>query len=68
MFRAVKQLVHAAHFFVRRTEAIKTHLFAVLRAFQKLMLLAKDDIIQSLYQLQNQLFLQTQRNFIQQFA
>jgi hypothetical protein len=68
MFRAIKQLVHAGHFFVRRTEAIKTHLFSVLRAFQKLMLIAKDDIIQSLYKLQNQLFLKAQREFILQFA
>lgn len=68
MFRAVKQLVHAGHFFVRRTTAIKTHLFSVLRAFQKLMLMAKDDIIQSLYKLQSQLFLKAQRDFIQQFA
>ena len=68
MFRAIKQLVHAGHFFVRRTEAIKTHLFLVLRGFQKLILMAKDEIIQSLYQLQNQLFLQAQRKFIQQFA
>ncbi|MDQ3846514.1 MAG: transposase [Bacteroidota bacterium] len=68
MFRAIKQLVHAGHFFVRRTEAIKSHLFAVLRAFQKLMLMAKDDIIQSLYTLQSQLFLKVQKEFIQQFA
>ncbi|MBD0377514.1 MAG: transposase [Flavisolibacter sp.] len=50
MFRTIKQLVHAGHFFVRRTEAIKTHLFAVLRAFQKLMLMAKDEIIPNRYQ------------------
>lgn len=68
MFRAVKQLVHAQHFFVRRTEAIKTHLFCMLRAFQKLTLMAKDEIIQSIYKLQHQLFLKAQRNFIQQFA
>jgi hypothetical protein len=68
MFRAVKQLVHAGHFFVRRTAAIKTHLFSVLRAFQKLMLMAKDEIIQSLYKLKSQLFLKVQREFIQQFA
>ncbi len=68
MFRAAKQLVHAAHFFVRRTEAIKTHLFCVLRGFQRLMLMKGDDIIQSLYTLQSQLFLEAQRKFIQQFA
>lgn len=68
MFRAIKQLVHAGHFFVRRTEAIKTHLFCVLRAFQKLTLLAKDEIIQSLYSLRDQLFLKAQKQFIAQFA
>ncbi len=68
MFRAIKQVMHAGHFFVRRTEAIQTHLFAVLRAFQKLMLMKGDDIIQSLYKLQSQLFLKAQREFICQFA
>ncbi|HEU0143381.1 MAG TPA: hypothetical protein VFQ47_01230 [Nitrososphaera sp.] len=68
MFRAIKQLVHAGHFFVRRTEAITTHLFCVLRAFQKLTLLAKDEIIQSLYSLRDQLFLKAQKQFIAQFA
>lgn len=68
LFGAAKQLVHAGHFFVRRTEAIQTHLFCVLRAFQKLMLMAKDEIICSLYSLKNQLFLQVQKAFIQQFA
>jgi hypothetical protein len=68
LFRATKQLVHAAHFFVRRTEAIKTHLFCMLRAFQKLVLMAKDELICSLYKLRDQLFLKVQRDFIQQFA
>lgn len=68
MFRTTKQMLHAARFFVRRTQAIKTHLFSVLSAFQKLVLMAKDQIISSLYQLKDQLFLQAQRNFIQQFA
>lgn len=68
MFRAIKQLVHAGHFFVRRTKAVTTHLFCVLRAFQKLILLARDEIIQSLYSLRDQLFLNAQKQFIAQFA
>lgn len=68
MFRAVKEVVHAQHFFVRRTHAINTHLFCVLRAFQKLLLMAKDEIIQSLYKLRDQLFRNAQKKFIHQFA
>jgi hypothetical protein len=67
-FRAIKQLIHAGHFFVRRTTAIQTHLYCVLRALQRLSLWAKDEVIQSIYQLHNQLFLQAQRQFIQNFA
>lgn len=67
-FRAIKQLAHAGHFFVRRTKAIKNHLYCVLRALQKLTLWAKDEIIQSIYRLKDQLFLTAQRNFIRDFA
>ena len=67
-FRAIKQLAHARHFFVRRTSAITTHLYCVLRAVQKLTLWAKDEIIQSMYKLKDQLFLDAQRKFIHDFA
>jgi hypothetical protein len=67
-FRAVKQLVHAGHFFVRRTTAIQTHLYCVLRALHRLVLWAKDKVIQSIYKLHDQLFLAAQRHFIQNFA
>ena len=67
-FRAVKQLVHAGHFFVRRTTAIQTHLYCVLRALQRLVLWAKDEVIRSIYQLHDQLFLHAQRQFIHDFA
>ena len=67
-FRAVKQLAHAGHFFVRRANAVKSHLHCVLCALQKLTMWAKDHIIQSIYKLHDQIFLQAQRNFIQQFA
>jgi len=67
-FRAVKQLAHAGHFFVRRTAAINTHLFCVLRALQRLVLWAKDEVIQSIYKLHDQLFLTAQRQFILNFT
>jgi len=67
-FRAIKQLVHAGHFFVRLTTAIQTHLYCVLRALQRLILWAKDEVIRSVYQLHDQLFLQAQRQFIRNFA
>lgn len=67
-FRAVKQLIHGGHFFVRRTSAIKTHLHCVLAALQKLVLWANDQIIQSIYKLRDQIFLQAQRQFIRDFA
>lgn len=68
LFRAIKQLVHCSHFFVRKTAAVKTHLFCVLRAFQRLVALTKDQLIQSLYTLKDQLFQTAQKNFITQFA
>ncbi len=68
LFRAVKQVGHCGHFFVRRTSAINTHLFCVLRAFQRLVALTQDQFIESVYQLKEQLFLAAQRNFIHQFA
>jgi hypothetical protein len=67
-FRALKQLVHAGHFFVRRTKAIQTHLYGVLRALQRLILWAKDKVIPSVYKLHDQLFLHAQRQFILDFA
>lgn len=68
LFRAVKQVVHLGHFFVRRTSSIKTHLFCVLRAFQRLVAMTLDHFIESVYQLREQLFLAAQRNFILQAA
>ena len=68
LFRTVKQVGHLGHFFVRKTSSIKTHLFCVLRAFQRLVALTLDRFIESVYQLKEQLFLTAQRNFIHQFA
>lgn len=67
-FRAVKQLVHAGHFFVRRTPAISNHLHCVLCALQRLTMWAKDQVIQSIYKLHDQIFLSAQRKFIQTLA
>jgi len=68
LFRCIKQCCLAEKFFVRRTEAIKTHLFCVLRAFQKLASLAKNHYVESLYSLRQMLFLEAQRQFINNFA
>jgi hypothetical protein len=67
-FRTVKQACHAQHFFVRKTQAIKTHLFCVLRAFQRLTWMTQDKIIENVYALQRKLFLNVQREFILGFA
>lgn len=67
-FRTVKQAGHASHFFVRKTQAIKTHLFCVLRAFQRLSWMTQDKIIENVYALQRKLFLSVQRQFITDFA
>ncbi len=67
-FRTVKQACHAQHFFVRKTQAIKTHLFCVLRAFQRLTWMTQDKIIENVYALQRKLFLNVQREFISNFA
>ena len=67
-FRAVKQCCQAEHFFVRDTNAIKTHLFAVLTAFQKLASLTLNRCLNSIYDLKNLLFREVQRQFIYDFA
>ncbi len=68
LFRCIKQCCQAEKFFVRRTEAIKTHLFCVLRAFQKLASLANSQYLESLYSLRRLLFLEAQRQFVNSFA
>lgn len=67
-FRTVKQECHAQDFFLRNTQAIKNHLFCVLRAFQRLVWMSQDKIIQNVYALQKKLFLQVQREFIHNYA
>lgn len=67
-FRAVKQCCLAEKFFVRKTKAIKTHLFCVLTAFQKLASLTLNSFLNSIYDLKNVLFRDVQRQFIADFA
>lgn len=67
-FRCIKQCCQAEKFFVRQTEAIKTHLFCVMRAFQKLAALTNARYLDSLYSLKQMLFLEAQRQFINDFA
>jgi hypothetical protein len=67
-FRCIKQCCLAEKFFVRQTQAIKTHLFCVMRAFQKLASLANSRYLNSLYNLKQMLFLEAQRQFINDFA
>lgn len=72
-FRCIKQCCQsdrraAEKFFVRQTSAIKTHLFCVMRAFQKLASLTHSKYLDSLYSLKQFLFLEAQRQFINDFA
>ncbi len=67
-FRTVKQECHAQDFLVRNTQAIKNHIFCVLRAFQRLVWMSQDKIIVNVYALQRKLYLQVQREFVQNYA
>jgi len=67
-FRCIKQCCQAEKFFVRNTTAIHTHLFCVMRAFQKLAALTLNNLIDSMYGLHKMIFLQAQRQFITDFA
>ena len=67
-FRCIKQCCQAEKFFVRQTQAIKTHLFCVMRAFQKLASLTNSRYLDSLYSLRQLLFLEAQRQFVNDFA
>jgi hypothetical protein len=67
-FRCIKQCCQAERFLVRNTSAIKTHLFCVLRAYQKLAAFTLNHFIDSVYALKKTLFLNAQRQFILNFA
>ena len=64
LFRLIKQTCQAERFWVRTKTAINTHLFSVLRAAQRLLLMAKHQIINSAYAIQRTLFIQAQKDFI----
>lgn len=67
-FRCIKQCCQAERFFVRNTTAIQTHLFCVMRAFQKLAAFTLNRFIDSMYALKKSIFLHAQRQFINTFA
>jgi len=62
--RALKQLCGINKFIVRKSEAILTHFFSSLRAFIKLELMRAKELIDNWYQLQRELSLEVNRNFI----
>ncbi|MGK7945301.1 MAG: transposase [Microcystaceae cyanobacterium] len=62
--RALKQLCGLNKFTVRKSEAILTHCFSSLRAFIQLELMRANHLIDNWYQLQRELSLEVNRNFI----
>ena len=68
LFRSIKQVCQAERFYVRQTSAITTHLYSVLRAFQKLAAMSRDRLIESIYSLRDELYRDTHRNWILDFA
>ena len=62
--RALKQLCSINKFIVRKSEAILTHFFSSLRAFIKLELMRAKELVDNWYQLQRELSLEVNRNFI----
>lgn len=62
--RALKQLCGINKFIVRKSEAILTHFFSSLRAFIKLELMRVKALIDNWYQIQRELSLEVNRNFI----
>lgn len=68
LFRSIKQVCQAERFYVRLSSAITTHLYSVLRAFQKLAAMSRDGLIGSVYGLRDELYRETQRNWIHEFA
>ena len=62
--RAIKQLCNLNKFFVRKTNAIFTHVFCSLRAFCQLELMRVKETIESWYEVQRNLYLEVARKFI----
>lgn len=64
LFRALKQVCNLERFFVRKAQAVNNHIFAALRAFQRITCWAKDQIFKSIYAIRSIIFLNAQRAFI----
>ena len=62
--RAIKQLCNLNRFFVRKTNAILTHVFCSLRAFCQLELMRVIETIETWYEVQRNLYLEVARQFI----
>ena len=62
--RALKQLCNLNKFFVRKTPAIITHIFCVLRAFCQLELMRVKETIDNWYEVQRNLYIEVARQFI----
>jgi hypothetical protein len=68
MFRTMKQVCSLESFFVRTIQAVNTHIFCVLRAFQRLVCWTNDRLIPSPYAIRKIIYLNAQRSFIRTFA
>lgn len=66
--RISKQSCNLEDFFVRKSNSVKVHIFCSLRAFIRLSALVKDKLFDTFYSVHNQIFLQAQRNFINNFS
>ena len=64
MHRVLKQVCSLERFFVRKAQAVKTHVFAALRAFQRITLWHQDELFPSVYDIRKVIFIQAQRKFI----
>ncbi|MBK7474893.1 MAG: transposase [Haliscomenobacter sp.] len=64
MFRTIKQVCSLESFFVRTARAVNTHIFCVLRAFQRLACWTRDGLIPTPYAIRKTIYLHAQRSFI----
>jgi hypothetical protein len=62
--RALKQLCNIERFQVRKSQAIRTHIFCAIRGFVQLEFLRIKSIITNWYSLQRDLFAEVIRSFI----
>jgi hypothetical protein len=67
-FRALKQCCHVQQFFVRNRKAVENHIYAALRAFQRLSWMAHDHILANVYELRKKICKAAQQEFITSFA